>query len=235
MTFGRLQVDVGMDVTDNNANRVGKVKDVHDAEFVVFALERPRHLRMLETAVDHLRDIVFITESIPRDVHGRRVVFVNRTFTHLTGYQPDEVIGQSPDITSGSNSDREILSRFEAGLRERRSVREELLKYRKDGIRVLATRVENLDDKALRELADRLKEKLAPSVIALGTSDGTKVTLVAAVSKDLVKRYHAGNLLKQIAPLVGGGGGGRPDFAQAGGKDPTRLDDALAQVYKIIG
>ncbi len=104
-----------------------------------------------------------------------------------------------------------------------------------DGIRVLATRVENLDEKALRELADRLKEKLAPSVVALGTTDGTKVTLVAAVSKDLVKRYHAGNLLKQIAPLVGGGGGGRPDFAQAGGKDPTRLDDALAQVYKIIG
>ncbi len=104
-----------------------------------------------------------------------------------------------------------------------------------DGIRVLATRVDDLDDKALRELADRLKEKLAPSVIALGTASGGKVTLVAAVSKDLVKRYHAGNLLKQIAPLVGGGGGGRPDFAQAGGKDPSRLDDALAEVYKIIG
>ena len=104
-----------------------------------------------------------------------------------------------------------------------------------DGIRVLATRVDDLDEKALRELADRLKEKLAPSVVALGTTDGTKVTLVATVSKELVKRYHAGNLIKQIAPLVGGGGGGRPDFAQAGGKDPARLDDALAQVYKIIG
>ena len=64
---------------------------------------------------------------------------------------------------------------------------------------------------------------------------GGVVTLVAAVSKDLVKRYHAGNLLKQVAPLVGGGGGGRPDFAQAGGKDPSRLDEALAEVYKIIG
>jgi alanyl-tRNA synthetase len=72
-------------------------------------------------------------------------------------------------------------------------------------------------------------------VIALGTTDGTKVTLVAAVSKDLVKRFHAGNIIKQIAPLVGGGGGGRPDFAQAGGKDPARLDHALAEVYKIIG
>jgi alanyl-tRNA synthetase len=100
---------------------------------------------------------------------------------------------------------------------------------------VLATRVDDLDDAALRELADRLRDKLAPSVIALGTTDGAKVTLIATVSKDLVKRVHAGNLIKQIAPLVGGGGGGRPDFAQAGGKDPTRLDEALAKVYEIVG
>ncbi len=104
-----------------------------------------------------------------------------------------------------------------------------------DGVSVLATRVEDLDDKALRELADRLKEKLAPSVVTLGTTDGSRVTLVTAVSKDLLKRYHAGNLMKQVAPLIGGGGGGRPDFAQAGGKDPARLDEALARVYDLIG
>jgi len=104
-----------------------------------------------------------------------------------------------------------------------------------DGIRVLATRVDGVDDKALRELADRLKEKLAPSVVALGTTDGTKVTLVTAVSKELLSRFHAGNLVKEMASVVGGGGGGRPDFAQAGGKDPTRLDEALARVYELIG
>jgi alanyl-tRNA synthetase len=104
-----------------------------------------------------------------------------------------------------------------------------------DGVQVLATRVDDLDDKALRELADRLKDKLAPSVVMLGSTDGTKVTLVSAVSKDLLGRFHAGNLIRQVAPLVGGGGGGRPDFAQAGGKDPTRLDEALAAVYKLIG
>jgi alanyl-tRNA synthetase len=149
-------------------------------------------------------------------------------------------------------SEEEAVARLERLLAQQRELERKLEKLQRglagaqsgdlasqartvDGIRVLATRVENLDEKALRELADRLKEKLAPSVIALGTTDGTKVTLVAAVSKDLVKRYHAGNLMKQIAPIVGGGGGGRPDFAQAGGKDPARLDDALAQVYKIIG
>jgi len=60
------------------------------------------------------------------------------------------------------------------------------------------------------------------------------VALLAAVSKDVVKKYHAGNIIKQIAPLVGGGGGGRPDFAQAGGKDPSGLDEALQKVYELV-
>ena len=55
------------------------------------------------------------------------------------------------------------------------------------------------------------------------------------MTKDLTGRYHAGNIIKQLAPLVGGGGGGRPDFAQAGGKDPARLDEALAAAYELLG
>ncbi len=105
----------------------------------------------------------------------------------------------------------------------------------RDGVKVLATRVDGLDDKALRELADRLKEKLGTGVVALGATDGTKVSLIAAVTKDLTKRFSAGDLIKKIAPLIGGNGGGRPDFAQAGGKDPSGLDEALAKVYELIG
>ncbi len=101
-------------------------------------------------------------------------------------------------------------------------------------MKVLATRVDGLDDKALRELADQLKDKLGSGVVALGATDGTKVSLIASVTKDLAKRFPAGNLIKQIAPLVGGNGGGRPDFAQAGGKDPSGLDAALAKVYELI-
>ena len=104
----------------------------------------------------------------------------------------------------------------------------------RDGMKVLATRVDGLDEKALRELADRLREKLGRSVVALGTSDGAKVTLIASVSKDVGGRVHAGDLIKRIAPVVGGKGGGRPDFAQAGGKDPARLDEALAMVYELV-
>jgi len=67
-------------------------------------------------------------------------------------------------------------------------------------------------------------------VIVLGSAVDGKVSLVAAVSKDLMKRFPAGRLVQEVAKVVGGGGGGRPDLAQAGGKDPSKLDDALATV-----
>lgn len=103
-----------------------------------------------------------------------------------------------------------------------------------NGTNVIASRVDGLDEKGLRELADRLRDKLQPAVVVLGTVQGDRVVLLAAVSKDIVKRHHAGNIIKHIAPLVGGGGGGRPDFAQAGGKDPARLEEALQKVYELI-
>jgi len=105
---------------------------------------------------------------------------------------------------------------------------------RLNGVSVVASRVEGVDDKGMRELADRLRDKLNPAVVVLGAVQDGRVALLATVSKEATKNYHAGNILKQIAPLVGGGGGGRPDFAQAGGKDPTRLDEALQKVYELI-
>ncbi len=103
-----------------------------------------------------------------------------------------------------------------------------------NGVNVVASRVEGVNDKGVRDMADQLRDKLKPAVIVLGATRGEKVSLLAAVSKDLTKQYHAGNIIKQIAPIVGGGGGGRPDFAQAGGKDPARLDEALQKVYELI-
>jgi alanyl-tRNA synthetase len=102
------------------------------------------------------------------------------------------------------------------------------------GIKVLAQRVEQVDGKVLRDLADKLRDRLKSGVVVLGGTDGEKVQLLAAVTKDLKGRVDAGAIIKQIAPIVGGGGGGRPDFAQAGGKDPTRLDEALARVHEIV-
>ncbi len=103
-----------------------------------------------------------------------------------------------------------------------------------DGAQALISRVEGLDSKQLRDLADQLKERLGAGVVVLASGSGANVSLVAAVSKELTKRYHAGNIIKELAAMVGGGGGGRPDFAQAGGKEPEKIDAALKRAEEII-
>jgi alanyl-tRNA synthetase len=102
-------------------------------------------------------------------------------------------------------------------------------------ITVLGARVEVSDIAALRETADRLRDQIAPAVVLLGSvnQDG-KVLLVCTVSRELTKRIQAGALVKQVAKTVGGSGGGRPDFAQAGGTDGTKLDQAIESIYKLI-
>jgi alanyl-tRNA synthetase len=87
---------------------------------------------------------------------------------------------------------------------------------------------------ALRDLADRLKEKIKSGIVVLGSVNGPKAFLIVGVSKDLTDRFHAGKLIKQIAATVGGSGGGRPDMAQAGGTQPENLDQALKKAYEVI-
>ena len=103
-----------------------------------------------------------------------------------------------------------------------------------NGNQVLAKRVTVDSPAALRDLADRFKDKIKSGIIVLGTVSGSKALLIVVVTKDLVNRYHAGEIVRQIAPVVGGGGGGRPDMAQAGGTMPEKLDQALDMVYKIV-
>jgi alanyl-tRNA synthetase len=104
-----------------------------------------------------------------------------------------------------------------------------------NGVRVLGGIVDIGDAKALREMADGLRDKLAPAVIVLGspTADG-RALLACTVSKELTSRVRAGDIIKELAAMVGGGGGGRPDFAQAGGSDPSKLEAAVARVYELV-
>lgn len=103
-----------------------------------------------------------------------------------------------------------------------------------NGIQVLASEVEGLDDEALRELADRLRQQLGSAVVALGSRRGPRAVVLVAVSKDLAGKVHAGKIVQQLARLIGGGGGGRADFAQAGGKHPEKLKEALEVVYQLV-
>jgi alanyl-tRNA synthetase len=99
---------------------------------------------------------------------------------------------------------------------------------------VVAARVDGLDSEGLRAVVDAIRDRLGSGVVVVGGAADGKVSLVAAVTRDLTKRYHAGKLIQTVAQVVGGGGGGRPDLAQAGGKDPARLDEALALVHELI-
>jgi alanyl-tRNA synthetase len=101
-------------------------------------------------------------------------------------------------------------------------------------VEVVSQQVEGIDGALLRELAENVRDRLGSGVVVLGLAAGQKATLVTTVSPDLQDRVHAGKLVKEIAALVGGSGGGRPDFAQAGGKDPEKLAHALQQVYQIV-
>ena len=91
-----------------------------------------------------------------------------------------------------------------------------------------------MDFKTMRTYIDNAKNKMKSGVVVVGSVQNGKVLLAAGVTKDLTKQYHAGNLLKEIAQIVGGSGGGRPDMAQAGGSQPENLDKALEQVSKLI-
>ncbi len=104
-----------------------------------------------------------------------------------------------------------------------------------NGVKVLATKVADVDMNGLRNLGDQMKEKMGDGVIVIASAQGGKVNLMAAVTDEAQKKgAHAGNLIKAIAGLVGGGGGGRPGMAQAGGKNPEGIDSALAKVAEVV-
>ena len=99
-----------------------------------------------------------------------------------------------------------------------------------DGIKVLAIRMDGADAKTLRDAVDRYKDKLQSAVVVLGSADNGVVRIAAGVTKNNTDRIRAGDLIKPVAEQVGGKGGGRPDFAQAGGNNPDALDEALESV-----
>jgi len=103
------------------------------------------------------------------------------------------------------------------------------------GIKLVSRKFEGVDALGLRGIADRLRQQYGSAVVALGSDLGDdKAVLLVAVTPNLADRFKAGNIVKQVAPIIGGSGGGRPDFAQAGGREAAKLDEALARVASLI-
>ena len=140
----------------------------------------------------------------------------------------DSVLAEMKDIQRENESLAAKLSNIEAG---------SLVSNVKEvnGVQVLAAKVQAADMNNLRAMADDLKQKLDSAIIVLGSVQGDKVNLIAGVTKDYMDRgFHAGKLVKEVAAICGGGGGGRPDMAQAGGKNPEKLDEALSFVEEWV-
>jgi alanyl-tRNA synthetase len=144
-----------------------------------------------------------------------------------------------------------VVARVDAVLQEKKALEKELISIKAklasksvstieedireiNGIRFLAKRVEIENPSQLRDLADKFKTKLGSGVLLLGAESNGKVLLISVVTDDLTQRFKAGNIVKIAAGIVGGGGGGRPDMAQAGGTKPEFLDAALESVYQTI-
>ena len=100
---------------------------------------------------------------------------------------------------------------------------------------LITYKVDNMEMNSLRNLGDKIKDKLNSGVIVLASISGDKLSFVSMVTKDLVEKgIHAGNIIREVAKATGGGGGGRPDMAQAGGKDISKVDEALSIVPDLV-
>ena len=102
------------------------------------------------------------------------------------------------------------------------------------GVRVLAAQVTGASREALRQMVDSLRQKLGSGVVVLASAEDGKVALIAAVTKDLTQKLHAGKIVQELAKLVGGSGGGKPDLAEAGGKDTSAIESALRSIYPLL-
>ena len=156
-----------------------------------------------------------------------------RTLNELAGMlrsAPDDAPGKVEQLLRRSKDLEKALAAAKRALVSGQATDHSAAIEEVGGIKVLVTRMDGADAKTLRDAVDRFKDKLKNGVVVLGSVDGGKVRLAAGVTRNNTDRIRAGDLIKPVAAQVGGKGGGRPDFAQAGGSDPSRLDQALGSV-----
>jgi len=167
-------------------------------------------LRWIDQRIAELDDVAAALKS-PRDQARQRVEQLLKRNRDL---ERELAAARQQLLTGGAQSDQNITE--------------------VNGIKVLVSRMDGADARTLRDAVDRFKDKLGSAVIVLGSVDEGKVRLAAGVTRNNTGKLHAGDLIRPVAERVGGRGGGRPDFAQAGGSDPSGLDNALASVPEWV-
>ena len=176
-------------------------------------------------------------EAVTGEAAYRRIKAMEEDLRAAAAALKSRDLRLAPRVEKLLAAQRELERELER-LRSQLSARQaqDLLQEARDvqGVRVLVKRLDGASAEELRELGDRLRDRMGSGIIVLGSAAKGKVSFVAMVTRDLTPRFHAGELVREIAALTGGSGGGRPEMAQAGGKHPERLDDALAQVFERV-
>jgi len=181
-----------------------------------------------------VRRIEAVTGRVAVDLVERQLGVLRRTAAYLS-VSPDEVDRKVLGLLDELQSARKEITRLQEQLsrREFETMLDQVQSV--TGVSLLSARVTAPSMEMLREMTDWFRDRLGSGVVVLGTVLGGRPALVAAVTPDLVDRgVDAGRLVRGIARIVGGGGGGRPTLAQAGGRDPSRLDDALRQAPRML-
>jgi len=217
LRFGDFSVELCGGTHVNRVGDIGQFKIVEEAAIAagirrIVAVAGESAVRQIQTMDDQLKDLSRVLKVAPDAMQDRLVQIMERSRS-----LEKEVEGLKSKMATASGDE---LAGTATDI---------------NGIKVLAARLDNVDPKSLRDTVDQLKDQLGSSVVVIGSAENGKVRLAAGVSKDLLARIQAGNLVNFVAQQVGGRGGGRPDFAQAGGSQPENLDEALISVQEWVG
>ncbi len=152
----------------------------------------------------------------------------------LLRVKSEEVTQRVQQLLSSQKGLEKEIEKLKASLADSKAQADDDAPRTINGVSVVVKKVSIDKPAALRDLADRFKDRIKSGIVVLGSEANGKALIIVIVTKDLEKRFHAGQMVKEIAAVVGGGGGGRPDMAQAGGSKPENLDQALEKAYEII-
>ena len=167
--------------------------------------------------------------------HVQKISRIVNQGAHILREQPDQLCARIEKTLAAQKILEKEIEAFKAKLASQSAEASENDLRTVNGVKVFAKQVTADSPAALRDLADQVKDRISSGIVVLGSVSGKKVLLVVGVTKDLTSRYHAGKLIKRIAGVVGGGGGGRPDMAQAGGTKPELIGRAIAEGYAAVG
>jgi alanyl-tRNA synthetase len=166
--------------------------------------------------------------------HAQQSAQQSQQISLLLRAKPEEAVQRVQQLLTAQKTLEKEIEKLKAALADAQSQSEADDVRQIKGVDVLVKQVIVDTPAALRDLADRYRDRVSSGIVVLGSAADAKALLIVIVTKDLVKRFHAGQIVKALSAIVGGGGGGRPDMAQAGGSQPQNLPAALAKAYDVI-